>query len=614
MSERYSKLFALSENQYAGGSPVVIAAGALLKDNQTGKVIAQLKLRNISSKRIKAATVCIVPFDTVGNPIGDFVSYQYLDLSAKRDEDFGQKAAITLPNAATRSFAATVEEIAFVDNTIWKATGEPWEVLPVPSSIGRVHGAELEKQFRMKYGADSKNLPLFEKDLWYCACGALNRIGEPECHICGKSYAEMSTIDYDALHREKNVRVAAEKEQAEKEAAAARDREEAAKAKAKKVGKIAAIVVSVFAVIIVVAVIVSGMMKKNDAYNNALALMDAGQYEEAITAFTALDGYKDSAEQIQLAENAIAEIERMKREAEIEAAYNNAVQLLNSDVSANENEAYHILTELGDYKNAQELLSSFQYQIISEEGANRENLQFYEYDSTGLLTEQRYDGGAAKLYDYDENGRITKEYWDTKDRWATTEYWYNENGTVAKTKYTASRSSSGIIRYLTIEYNENGHPIKIDDDLNSREWLLNYVYAQDGDIESVECIYKISSLEESLVVNLGDIDENANVLSNANTFLPTFTSRSNDGLKEESYSVKYYGGLQLFKSKSCIYDSYGNLTTETQYDTGNYAYRYDYDNDYDEMGNLIQVVKKWEDGTERIYSYTYGYIYTPDAE
>ena len=540
MSERYSKLFALSENQYANGSPVVIAAGALLKDNQTGKVVAQIKLRSIDARRIKAAMVCVIPFDTVGNPIGDSVRYQYLDLNVARNEEFGQKVAIALPNPSTRSFAVTVEEVVFATNTVWSATGEPWEVLPVPSSIGRVHGAELEKQFRMKYGADSKNLPLSEKDLWYCACGALNRIGEHECHICGKSYAKMRNIDFDALHREKNVRVAAEKAQAEKEAEAARAREEAAKVKAKKAGKIMAILAPIFAVIIVAALIVSGMMKKNDAYDNALALMDAGQYEEAITAFTALDGYKDSAEQIQLAENAIAEIERMKREAEIEAAYNNALQLLNSNVSANENEAYHILMELGDYKDVAELLTNFQYQVIAEDGpnGNSEYLRFYEYDSTGLLTEQRYDGGDAKLFDYDENGRMTKEYWDSKENWVATEYCYNENGTLAKTKTTVSRSSSGVIRYLTIDYNANGHPIKIDDEYNSREWMLNYVYAQDGDIESVECIYKTSFSEESLVVNLRDIDENANILSDASSFLPTFTSRSNDGLNEESYSVK----------------------------------------------------------------------------
>ena len=45
MSERYAKLSHLPENLYMEGSPVIIAAGALLKDNQTGRVIAQLKLR-----------------------------------------------------------------------------------------------------------------------------------------------------------------------------------------------------------------------------------------------------------------------------------------------------------------------------------------------------------------------------------------------------------------------------------------------------------------------------------------------------------------------------------------------------------------------------------------
>ena len=47
MAERYSRLFTLSNDLYTAGSPVVIAAGALLKDHQTGKVLAQLKLRSI---------------------------------------------------------------------------------------------------------------------------------------------------------------------------------------------------------------------------------------------------------------------------------------------------------------------------------------------------------------------------------------------------------------------------------------------------------------------------------------------------------------------------------------------------------------------------------------
>ena len=70
------------------GAPVLIAAGALLKDNEIGKVLAQLKIQNISGKPIKAATVKLAPADTTGKPLGDEIQHQYLDLNAGRDADF----------------------------------------------------------------------------------------------------------------------------------------------------------------------------------------------------------------------------------------------------------------------------------------------------------------------------------------------------------------------------------------------------------------------------------------------------------------------------------------------------------------------------------------------
>ena len=88
MSERYSRLFSLPENLYAEGAPVVIAAGALLKDNQADKIVAQLKMRNISQKSIKAVTVCIHPLDTVGNSLGEEIeSLQNMIFSTKARQE-----------------------------------------------------------------------------------------------------------------------------------------------------------------------------------------------------------------------------------------------------------------------------------------------------------------------------------------------------------------------------------------------------------------------------------------------------------------------------------------------------------------------------------------------
>ena len=49
MSERYARLFSLPENLYQSSSPVMILAGALLKDNQTGGILALMKFKNVGT-------------------------------------------------------------------------------------------------------------------------------------------------------------------------------------------------------------------------------------------------------------------------------------------------------------------------------------------------------------------------------------------------------------------------------------------------------------------------------------------------------------------------------------------------------------------------------------
>ena len=216
MSERYTKLFSSPANLYAAGAPVVVAAGALLKDNQTGNVLVQLKLQNIDRRQIKAAAVAIFPMDTAGDALAETTTYQYLDLRAGRDAFFGQKTAIQLPNAATRSFSVAVTEIVFADNGKWTATENVWEPLPVPTPVDRWGDLELATQFQIDYGAGSENLPLEEKDIWFCVCGAINHKGETNCHSCGQLLSRLREIDLDELRKEKDERLQRERADAER--------------------------------------------------------------------------------------------------------------------------------------------------------------------------------------------------------------------------------------------------------------------------------------------------------------------------------------------------------------------------------------------------------------
>ena len=155
MSERYLKLFSLEENLYIPGSPVLIAAGALLKDTQTGRILGQLKLQSISDQSIKAATVALVPLDTVGNPLGEPVSYQFLDLKGTRDAYWGSQDPIRFSDPSTRAYTASVKEVIFSDNSIWTAPNSAWKALPAKTTLEtQLDDFELATQYRMHFGLD----------------------------------------------------------------------------------------------------------------------------------------------------------------------------------------------------------------------------------------------------------------------------------------------------------------------------------------------------------------------------------------------------------------------------------------------------------------------------
>jgi sRNA-binding protein len=299
MSERYSKLYTLPGNLYATGSPVVIAAGSLLKDNQTGKVLVQLKIQSISEKTIKAAKVTISSLDTVGRLLGESLEYQYLDLNTDRDDFFGQKTPIQIADPATRAFSVAVTEVAFSDNSVWCASEESWEPLSSPVLLTEQLGqeeTELLKQYQLDYGSNCQFWPTEVKDLWYCTCGALNHRNESQCHSCGKSLEDQLAVEIEALKAEQDARLEREaearerkaqeeKRQAEERAKREAEEKEERKKKQKSLVKLCSIAAAAIVVIVVGVLVTTKVIIPNHNYNAAVALMESGDYDAAITAF-----------------------------------------------------------------------------------------------------------------------------------------------------------------------------------------------------------------------------------------------------------------------------------------------------------------------------------------
>ena len=338
MGETYARLYSLPERLYTMGAPVVVAAGALLKDNRNGNIIVQLKIQNICSKTIKAVTVKITSIDTVGRTLGEETEYQYLDLNVKRNEFLGQQVPIIVPNEQTRSYSVKVTEAAFDDNTVWVGN-EIWEPLEKPDPIEKkIANGELARQYRIKYGKNSKYLLKQDRDLWFCTCGAINHESELSCCSCHIDRKKLEELDVDALKKECDARLEDERKERERKQA------EAAVEAKKKQKKIKMIVVGVAAAVAVTAVgvVIKDNLNKKKLYNQGLALLEDGEYDDSIALLESLNGYKDSKEQI------------------IYAEYQKAVKY---EKSGEYEEALALYEELGDYEDSKEKYKEVQYKL-----------------------------------------------------------------------------------------------------------------------------------------------------------------------------------------------------------------------------------------------------------
>ena len=113
---------------------------------------------------------------------------------------------------------------------------------------------------------------------------------------------------------------------------------------AKRNKKIAIITTPIVCAIIAFIIILNTVIIPNGKYNDAITLMDAGKYTEAISAFEALDGYKDSATKITECNTAI-----------LDGKYNDAITLMDA---GNIVEAYEALVALEGYKDSTDKANS----------------------------------------------------------------------------------------------------------------------------------------------------------------------------------------------------------------------------------------------------------------
>ncbi|MBQ9131633.1 MAG: leucine-rich repeat protein, partial [Clostridia bacterium] len=334
MAERYTRVFAFNDSCYAESSPVIVQAGAILKDHKEGRLLAQMKFKNVSPypSNIKALSVRITQYDVSDNELGAPVDFQYLDISIPREGEFGAKTPVVLTEINTRKISVTITGAVYEDGHVDQKISSAYVTVKPQKTLEEALGNfGLAEQFRRQFGRESRYTYEENKYLWLCPCGATNHKNEPECHRCGIVRAGVAVPpDLDALRREmeayhreqerqRQEREAREraleeqrkrqKELERKELEKIRSREaqrqtELARAQREKAERIAAekrkkltrYISAIAVVVIVLCWVLFGWLPSRNAsiYDEAQALMHAGSFEEALEQFERISSYEEA--------------------------------------------------------------------------------------------------------------------------------------------------------------------------------------------------------------------------------------------------------------------------------------------------------------------------------
>lgn len=191
---------------------------------------------------------------------------------------------------------------------------------------------------------------------------------------------------------------------------------------------------------------------KEGTYNEAISLMSAGKYNEAISTFMELDGYKDSVAKIKECESAI-----------IESNYSEASRLL---LAGDYEAAYEILIKLNNYPDAVNMLRNFKWvptksTYIPAKSSESNSYHTYTYNDNGILIEEVINDSTVVTYSYNSHGNmVMKEYTYSDGDTSQYEYKYNASNQLVQERYTYPDGSVDVVNYT---YDSNGRISEAED-------------------------------------------------------------------------------------------------------------------------------------------------------
>ena len=420
---RYKKLTDYFPLEWIPNSPVEIIKGAILLDQVENKVILQLKLCNNSDKIITSVHLQVKCYDETGEAVHEHdndINYAYQDLNIPPYTTFGDQQPILLVGQKARKVDITFIKVMFADGNIIPIDGH-FQVRKYPNLkeldyLGNELTEELSRIITESNQFEKSIIPqTFDDGTWACSCGKLNLEYLPICERCRREknwqFEKINIIYLQESLDEYKKQLAAQ--QQEREKLHAYEQNERIIAKKKKQRKI---IKAVSVTALICAIAYSGYLIAAPRIQFTLAnqKLENGSYEEAKAAFLELGNYKNAEDMVKESDYQLAIANREKGEF---------------------TDSITTFSQLQDYRDSSEQMVESSYQYAShlnadkdyeEAAAQFEQIKSYK-DSKDRYNESLYKSGLASMKSGHYDKALTslekvKGYKDSKDRMAECKY------------------------------------------------------------------------------------------------------------------------------------------------------------------------------------------------
>lgn len=295
---RFQEVYRLPNKQYYENGPLVIEAGVLQKDTADGKVLAQIKIQNLSNSIVVACKVSIDAFEINGRNKLCSIEHTYLDLCAHRGECFGSKNPIYLPND-TRMFKVEINEVVFASGEIWDTQSIPLDIPKQTNLNILIQDKNLLEQYSIEVCTNPLFIPLEWADLFLSTCGTINK-KDSICIYCGNTYEnEKKYLDINLLREKYNERI--KKINAENELIEEQFIHRKRLMRRRITLTLALSMFIIVSTILFIGLVVKPYRDKKSKYDTAQELLNEGKYLDAYSTFGELKNFEDSSQKAQTA-------------------------------------------------------------------------------------------------------------------------------------------------------------------------------------------------------------------------------------------------------------------------------------------------------------------------